>query len=150
MISREEKAGFLHQCVGISHEELLAMSDKDLEDRFSEAEEKSPFVLWTVKTLYDNGEHEEPDRPTATEPGEEHLTADKVQSQMNAGAEKKSTTTLLVLIAALCKHGNFDREARGAPQRLREMVEALGIRMDDGTIRKWLERIDDALENRGD
>lgn len=57
-------------------------------------------------------------------------------------------TTLLVVIAAMCKHAEIDYSERGSAQRIREMTEELGASVTDDTIRKILAKIPDAMERR--
>jgi hypothetical protein len=56
--------------------------------------------------------------------------------------------TLLTIVAALCKQVGVDPQARGAAQRIKEITEALGAPVDDGTIANLLAEIPDALEVR--
>lgn len=51
-----------------------------------------------------------------------------------------------ILIAALCqKHGDIDHQAPGAAAKVREYVEKIGEKMDEGTILKYLRQIPAAL-----
>lgn len=56
--------------------------------------------------------------------------------------------TLLIIIAAFCKHAGIDPGARGAAQRIKKMTQSLGAPIDDETIAKALAEIPDALESR--
>ncbi len=83
---------------------------------------------------------------------ENALLLDECDAQPSEPAEQPLSTrkknTLYTLIAALCAHARIDPAARGASQRLRSMTEELGTPVDDGTIRKVLDEIPDALATR--
>lgn len=67
-------------------------------------------------------------------------------------AEKPLSTreqeTLLTIIAAFCKYESFDPAGRGTSTEIAKMTQDLGAPVSDDTIRRWLERIPDALETR--
>lgn len=69
-------------------------------------------------------------------------------AKVDKPVETRERGTLLTIIAALCKHTKIKHEQRGAAQRIREMTEVIGARIDDGTIAKVLAQIPDALESR--
>lgn len=62
-----------------------------------------------------------------------------------ASTERK---TLLTIIAAFCKYESIDPQGRGAAVEIMKMTDDLGAHIDDGTIRRWLKAIPDALEAR--
>ncbi len=61
---------------------------------------------------------------------------------------KTERDTLLTIIAALCKHNDIDPQGRGASVQITKMTDVLGAHVDDGTVRRWLKTIPDALESR--
>jgi hypothetical protein len=63
-----------------------------------------------------------------------HEDRTKVDRPLNTRARR----TLLTIIAALCKANRLEAGARGTSQRIREMTEAIGAPVDDGTIAKAL------------
>lgn len=56
--------------------------------------------------------------------------------------------TLLTLIAALCNYSDLDHQGRGASTQIARLTDDIGAHVDDGTVRKWLKMIPDALESR--
>ncbi|WP_172203099.1 hypothetical protein [Niveibacterium sp. COAC-50] len=56
--------------------------------------------------------------------------------------------TLLVLVATLCDYKGIDHKERGAARRIAKMTEEFGVPVSDDTVRRVLERIPNALENR--
>jgi hypothetical protein len=56
--------------------------------------------------------------------------------------------SLLLLIAALCKHSKINFEERGAATNLAKMTETHGYTLSDDAIRKALLKIPDAIERR--
>ena len=61
----------------------------------------------------------------------------------------KERRTLLTIIAALCKKAKIDPQARGAAGKVMNLVEeTVGAQIDEGTIKKFLDQIPDALESR--
>jgi hypothetical protein len=60
----------------------------------------------------------------------------------------KERRTLLTLVAALCKELRIDPKQRGASQRIMALTEQIGAKVDDGTIKNYLDQIPDALESR--
>lgn len=61
---------------------------------------------------------------------------------------KSERNTLLTIIAAFCKYESIDPQGRGAAVEIMKMTDDLGVHVDDGTIRRWLKSIPDALESR--
>ena len=70
----------------------------------------------------------------------------------SASPEKPLTpnerNSLLTIIAALCAHALINHKDRGAAGRIVRMVETMGARMDEDTVRRALAKIPDALESR--
>lgn len=56
--------------------------------------------------------------------------------------------TLLIVIAALCEYSAIDHQGRGAATQISRLTDDIGAHVDDGTVRKWLKLIPDALEAR--
>ena len=56
--------------------------------------------------------------------------------------------TLLTIIAALCKDDEIDYEARGAANHIVELTDDIGAHVDEGTVKRHIEKIPDALESR--
>lgn len=61
---------------------------------------------------------------------------------------KTERDTLLTIIAALCKYQSRDPQGRGVAVEIAKMTDDLGAHVDDGTVRRWLKLIPDALESR--
>lgn len=70
----------------------------------------------------------------------------------SSNVEKLMTTTerntLLIIIAALCRHLKIDYEERGAASQISRMTEVIAAPVTDDTIRKVLKKVSDALETR--
>jgi hypothetical protein len=60
----------------------------------------------------------------------------------------KELDSLLVIIAALCNYSRIKHDDRGAAGRIEKMTDEIGASVTDDTIRKWLDKIPDALERR--
>lgn len=75
-----------------------------------------------------------------------------VEKEILRRADKPLTTrqrrTFLTIIAALCDCSAIDIKARGAAQRVAEILDGFGSHIDPDTIRKILADIPDALETR--
>lgn len=61
---------------------------------------------------------------------------------------KTERNTLLTIIAAFCKYESIDPQGRGTATEIMKMTDDLGVHVDDGTVRRWLKTIPDALESR--
>lgn len=57
--------------------------------------------------------------------------------------------TLLIIIAALCKKAGLDPSARDAASDVVRLADAVGVKLDDGTVRSKLKQIPDAIAARG-
>lgn len=76
-----------------------------------------------------------------------------IQSLEDASPEikplaSKERNSLLVLLAAVCKHGDIDPNQRGIATSLVAMTELIGAPLTDDTIRKILSQIEPAIESR--
>jgi hypothetical protein len=56
--------------------------------------------------------------------------------------------SLLVLIAALCRHSDFDWNQRGIATSLVAITDLLGVTLSNDTIRKILKQLDPAISSR--
>ncbi|MEK8090295.1 hypothetical protein [Thermithiobacillus plumbiphilus] len=116
--------------------------------------------IWQLQERYDPGERKSYCYPAGSLPIDSVLVVrtEALRELENSvsgssinrskSAETKGRRTLLTIIAAVFQHSKIDYNARGAAQRIKEMTEALGAPIDDGTIAKVLREIDDALESR--
>jgi len=66
----------------------------------------------------------------------------------DAPLKTKERDTLLILIAALCRHGGIDWNQRGIASAIELLTEQLGARVNDDTIRDVLKDISEALRRR--
>ncbi len=57
-------------------------------------------------------------------------------------------STLLIIIAALCKKSGIEYQERGAASQIAKLTDAIGATVSDDTIRRLLKAIPDALETR--
>jgi hypothetical protein len=57
-------------------------------------------------------------------------------------------TTLLVIIAALCKNSGIDYKDRGCARKIANMTDEIGAPVSDDAILKKLKEIENALESR--
>jgi hypothetical protein len=69
-------------------------------------------------------------------------------SKVDRPVTTRQRRTLLTIIASLCRSAGIDPQARGAAQRIKGLVEILGVSMDDDTVAKVLKEIPDAIESR--
>jgi len=60
----------------------------------------------------------------------------------------KPRRTLLTIIAALCDYSGINHQDRGVAVQIAGMTEEIGAAVDDGTIKKYLDEIPDALGTR--
>jgi hypothetical protein len=60
----------------------------------------------------------------------------------------RARRTMLTIIAALCQRAEIDYQKIGAARHIKEATEELGAPVDDETIRKLLNEIEDAVERR--
>lgn len=62
--------------------------------------------------------------------------------------QTKKRDSLLVIIAALGKACEIDTGGRGAAPRIKRLIDELGATLDEGTIRRILEEIPEAVDRR--
>lgn len=60
----------------------------------------------------------------------------------------KERNTLLTIIAALCNYSAINLDGRGVAVQIAKMTDEIGATVGDETIRKVLEKINDAVESR--
>jgi hypothetical protein len=57
--------------------------------------------------------------------------------------------TLLTIVAALCgEHSDININDHGASTKIARMIERLGVQVSDDTVRRYLNKIPNALESR--
>lgn len=57
-------------------------------------------------------------------------------------------STLLTIIAGLCRYSGIKHQERGAANQITKLTEELGAAVSDDTVRRILAKIPDALESR--
>lgn len=69
-----------------------------------------------------------------------------VSKNKSLGARERDS--LLVIIAALCKASGIDYRDRGTSIKIKELIQLQGSTIDEGTVKKWIDLIPDALDKR--
>jgi hypothetical protein len=76
----------------------------------------------------------------------------KIRMPEPAKVDRPITTrarrTMLTIIAALCKKAEIDYQERGAATEIKKATERIKAPVDDETIRKLLDEIEDAVDSR--
>ncbi|NRF50003.1 hypothetical protein HRF68_20570, partial [Pseudomonas stutzeri] len=62
--------------------------------------------------------------------------------------DPRARNTLLIIIAALCKHSGISAEGRGAASQIAKLTEELGARVGHDAVREVVLQISDAVERR--
>lgn len=82
------------------------------------------------------------------EPERYKTESEKEKKNLNQSLNTKELTTLLIIIAALCKELEKPHAEKGAAGYIQKLTEDIGAPVTDDTIRKYLTQIPDALERR--
>ncbi|MCM8625502.1 hypothetical protein [Accumulibacter sp.] len=72
----------------------------------------------------------------------------KKRDKVGAPIGGTERTTLLVIIAALCRSASINTRDRGAAGRIAALTDELGAPVSEDTLRRVLAQIPDALESR--
>jgi hypothetical protein len=79
-------------------------------------------------------------------------STDQIETQKfgnDASSDKplstKERNTLLIVIAALCKHSHINHQDRGTAIQIADLTDKLGAEVSDDTIRKILKQIPEVL-----
>lgn len=80
------------------------------------------------------------------EPQSDTASNDSQNASKSLGTTERNT--LLTIIAALCDYSDIKHDERGAAAQIARLTQDIGAAVDDGTVKRHLEKIPDALESR--
>lgn len=72
----------------------------------------------------------------------------EARSKIDSGMSSTERTTLLTIIAALCRHSGIDPKSRGASTTIARLTEVMGAPVSDDTARRVLTKLIEAVESR--